>query len=344
MNDTTEKTEYMNTPTVSVTDDVHVQSFRSRSLDEACDFISGIFCPHDLKNVGQSVKADVIVRHAPLIDTSINFLSHGAPVEITPEPFKSFYLLQTPTAGSAMVTRGQRILEVPMGSATISAPDEEIQMEWSADCEKLILRIDRTTLETMYGSITGAAPSAPLRFEDVIPLTSGPMQSVWRMINMISEDLLENQESIFKSHHAMQHMEQSLLFALLNSGVYLQPNARSQQLSEIAPRQVRIVEEYIRENAAEPITIEQLVEVSGVSARTLFDNFRKFRGQTPMGYVKDVRLQCVRERLLNPKESDSVTSIAMRWGFSQLGRFAAIYKDQFGETPSQTLKRSQREA
>lgn len=315
--------------------------FQSNSLAEACDFISNIFCPHHLERLGSKIKPNIVVHHAPMIDLSVNFLSHGSRVKISPEPFKCFYLLQAPIVGSAIVMRGNRKLEIRTGMATISAPDEEIWMDWSGDCKKIILRIDRTALEKMYGLIVGGFPTGPLRFEDVISLEHGPMQSIWRMIKMIADDLLENEGSIFQNEFAIQHMEQSILYALLNSGLFPQQHTRSQLMTEIAPHQIRVVEEYIHAHVADPITIGQLVDVAGISARTLFDNFKKFRGVTPMRYIKDLRMQCVRERLVNPKAGDSVTSVAMSWGFAQLGRFAAVYKQEYGESPSQTLKRTQ---
>lgn len=280
------------------------------------------------------------MKHAPLIDSSVNFLAHGSRVSIEPEPFKSFYLLQAPISGHAKVKRGDRELDVLTGQATLTAPDEDIWMDWSEGCEKVILRIDRTTLESMYQIVMGECPNGPLRFENVVSFHAGPMQSVWRMIKMISDDITENNCSIFHSEFAMNHMEQSILFALLNAELLVGQNERSQRLLEIAPQKVRAVEQYIHAHAGDVITIEKLVEISGISARTLFDNFKRFRGVTPMRYVKDVRMRRVRERLMNPKEGDTVTSVAMQWGFSQLGRFAVLYKEEFGESPSQTLKHS----
>ena len=59
-----------------------------------------------------------------------------------------------------------------------------------------------------------------------------------------------------------------------------------------------------------------------------------------MRYARMRRLDTVREAL---KQSDprraSVTDIAMRFGFWELDRFAAAYRQRFGEPPSSTLRR-----
>ena len=51
-------------------------------------------------------------------------------------------------------------------------------------------------------------------------------------------------------------------------------------------------------------------------------------------------LERVRAELMRATPgSDSVTDAATRWGFQHLGHFSASYRRQFGETPSETLKR-----
>jgi transcriptional regulator GlxA family with amidase domain len=48
----------------------------------------------------------------------------------------------------------------------------------------------------------------------------------------------------------------------------------------------------------------------------------------------------VREELLQAPHSARVGEIAARWGFAQAGRFAVQYAKTFGESPSDTLKKS----
>lgn len=59
-----------------------------------------------------------------------------------------------------------------------------------------------------------------------------------------------------------------------------------------------------------------------------------------MAYLKILRLQGVHQalKISNPSEK-TVGNIANHWGFWSLGHFAQDYKKQFGEHPSQTLKR-----
>jgi tetratricopeptide (TPR) repeat protein len=54
--------------------------------------------------------------------------------------------------------------------------------------------------------------------------------------------------------------------------------------------------------------------------------------------MRRLRLSRARQQLLSADRDANVTDVAMASGFTQLGRFAAYYRQQFGELPSQTLK------
>jgi transcriptional regulator GlxA family with amidase domain len=81
------------------------------------------------------------------------------------------------------------------------------------------------------------------------------------------------------------------------------------------------------------------VAASGVSGRTLLQHFRDSKGVSPIRYLRNARFAKVRDALAQSEPADSVTAIALRWGFSHMGRFAVEYRKRFGESPSQTLRR-----
>ncbi len=88
----------------------------------------------------------------------------------------------------------------------------------------------------------------------------------------------------------------------------------------------------------EPVDLETLAAVAGVRPRTLQFHFRTYLGTTPLGWVRRTRLARARQLLLAGDGATNVTNIAAANGFSQPGRFAARYRGQFGELPSQTLR------
>ncbi|HTV36483.1 MAG TPA: helix-turn-helix domain-containing protein [Xanthobacteraceae bacterium] len=104
--------------------------------------------------------------------------------------------------------------------------------------------------------------------------------------------------------------------------------------------QVRRAEYYIEMHWNEPITIERLVRATAASARSIFLHFKISRGQSPMSFVKEVRLQHAREMLQQTGPAHTVTGTAVACGFGNLGHFSGDYFKRFGELPSETLRRS----
>ncbi len=78
--------------------------------------------------------------------------------------------------------------------------------------------------------------------------------------------------------------------------------------------------------------------------RTLEAQFRRYLRTTPLGWVRHARLARARQQLLAARTDANVTGVALANGFGQLGRFAARYRRQFGELPSQTLRAARGQA
>lgn len=106
-------------------------------------------------------------------------------------------------------------------------------------------------------------------------------------------------------------------------------------------REIKATCEYIHAHLAETIRLTDLERVSGLSARNLQLGFQQQFQCSPMQWVRRERFTLARRCLLSAVPGDSVTSVALQCGFTQLGAFSQGYHSLFGETPSETLRRVQ---
>ncbi len=88
-------------------------------------------------------------------------------------------------------------------------------------------------------------------------------------------------------------------------------------------------------------SIASLAEQHQISEQTLQNSFKSLFGFTPKRFLRLLKLNLVHNELMesNPNES-SVSKVALKWGFSHMGRFSSYYTELFGENPSQTLKKT----
>jgi transcriptional regulator GlxA family with amidase domain len=113
--------------------------------------------------------------------------------------------------------------------------------------------------------------------------------------------------------------------------------------SEHYRRTVERFEEAARANLETPVRVSDLCRAVGVAPRTLERAVRAIHAMTPVEFLHALRLTEARQVLLSKCGSArSVTEVATRFGFRELGRFAGAYRDRFGESPSETLRRSAR--
>jgi len=97
---------------------------------------------------------------------------------------------------------------------------------------------------------------------------------------------------------------------------------------------------FIHAHLDQPLTIDMIVAAADTSERTLHRAFRTVLDETPYSYVLKQRLHRIRHALLSDAElSITISTLANRWGISELGRFAGWYDDLFGELPSHTRER-----
>jgi len=108
--------------------------------------------------------------------------------------------------------------------------------------------------------------------------------------------------------------------------------------SDVALRHVRRAEELFRRKAKEPLTLAEAAGCAGCSVRALQLAFRRCRGMTPMAALRRIRLEAARAALADGRTS--VRAVAAAYRFTNPGRFARLFKEVFGQSPSE-LRRVQ---
>lgn len=306
----------------------------------ARELTSKVFAPHRLK-VSAPAAFHASNHHVRLNRLSLYAIRYRPAVEISSAPMRHYYLLLAPVRGTCQIHYGASEWTATSGSLSILNPFEPIRLGWGDDCIQLVIKIDRHALDSNLEALRGGPPFAPVAFTDGAAVPYANCPGVVRMIEMLFED--QNRAEPTMSHGNSEAAAESLfLDILLREFPGSQDTKPVGAESRIAPHYVKRVEEFLRLHAMDRITISDMVSVSGVSERTLYHGFQTFRRVGPRAYLKRIRLEYVRTELAAAAVAEhrvTVTEIASRWGFNHAGNFGQDYKAQFGETPSQTLRK-----
>ncbi|GAA5004148.1 AraC family transcriptional regulator [Streptomyces siamensis] len=90
---------------------------------------------------------------------------------------------------------------------------------------------------------------------------------------------------------------------------------------------------WIREHYAEPIRVQDVARLSGMSVSAFHRNFQAVTAMSPIQFQKQIRLQ--EARLLLATHSDDITGVGHRVGYDSPSQFSREYRRQFGAPPSQ---------
>ena len=99
-------------------------------------------------------------------------------------------------------------------------------------------------------------------------------------------------------------------------------------------------EEFLEANSDRPLYLAEICAGIGVAERTLRAACEEHLGMGPIRFLTLRRMHLVRHALqaADAKEAN-VTRIVTDHGFWELGRFSVAYRELFGESPSETLRR-----
>jgi AraC-like DNA-binding protein len=311
---------------------------RTQDADECLDIVSQHLVPHDFRTKCGSGGFTAILNNVQLPGSTITYLRYGTGINVGSAAGDDAYLIVVPLSGDVRFSYSGCETALSRRMGVIIAPRHDFDLETDAWSSALIWKVSRGSIDRVVADMTGAGRSGPILFEPLLDWRRRQTAGLFRSLNFVARELDEIDLGDKVSHHWVQSCEQLLIRALVTA----QPsNARDDPTGDasIAPRSVRRVENYIMAHSDEPLTVDDLARASGVSARSMYRAFRDFREISPMSHLRDTRLRRVREDLLRAGPEAAVSDILSRRGISEFGRFAAYYKQHYGETPSQTLRR-----
>jgi AraC-like DNA-binding protein len=286
---------------------------------------------------GRPQDFNVTANHCQLGAVGLTCGVHGTAIGIALPHFESTALLFS-YRGAARVTRNGRDCEVDTHQAFVASPGDRLQLDYASDFAQFVLKIETSALLLVLEALTGKRAKSTLQFDSRASLARRETRNLHQRVLRLAHWLDRHKGTL--SPVAVAELEQSLLtsFLLANRNSYSDLlDTRPQSMPE---RRLARVEAYIEAHWDRPLSIAALAQVSGESARTVFYDFHRKHGCSPMTFVKLLRLSRAFSLLAKPGPGASVTDVAFACGFGNLGHFAHYYRQQFGELPSDTLRRA----
>jgi AraC-like DNA-binding protein len=309
---------------------------RTRNLEEAIEAVTKVYCPHTVEVLAPARDIDAFLEvHRPTSQPLVS-LSYSAPVRIDALNFSRLFLMMHCESGAAATTQENRSAEWRNGQTMPFSAGCDTQLWFDRAFVQRSVRLDMDRLETQCARWLGHPLEQPLRF--ALRPFSDELEQIWR--RTLSYLWSGEDGSLPLTSAAKAAFDEYLLTLLLHH----HPHNYSEEMAQAAPMPipglVRRAENFMAENADAPISVSDVADHLGVSLRSLQAGFRKWRETTPTAFLRRARLRLVRDELLRSGREANVTTVALRHGFSHLGRFSAQYRSAFGEEPSITLRRA----
>jgi AraC-like DNA-binding protein len=271
----------------------------------------------------------------PSIGLVYGYGSSGATVDY---PEAERFRLLTALAGKGLAATGNSAVTIDADQSCIVSPGEKVTLVTEASHEWFNLRVEPGAFERKLSYLLGAQPSGKLEFLPTANRNSPRFQQLWQLILFFAEQLDTTSEQL--PALVLRELEQTILVAFLSANRHTFSHLLERDPGDTLPSHVRRVEEFIEAHWDQAITIERLVEATGIGARAIFRAFQQTRGYSPMAFAKMVRLKHARMMLAEPNAETTVTLAAFACGFGNLGHFARDYREAFGERPSATLAKA----
>lgn len=302
----------------------------SGDYDEAVAQINGnLGEERTVRPQGRRPQANIHITLQALPAIKLFGAQWGDCVNIRSTPLASWHAI-LPLNGGVCCRQGEQ--QAAAGELLLFAPGHEVDVTWHSGTRAIVMAADTDYLgRYLQEQHQLEAPHIGRRILHV-PQTDPALRTLGQLLQMVDCEL-GAPDSVLKSASSERHLQSLFCETLIN----LVPEFTSQRARPLLPGLLKRVVDYIQANLDKPLTMEDLVAISGASRRSLEQAFRQNLQTSPMRYLLQCRLEVARStlRAASPGEVQ-VSELAFRLGFSQPSHFTHAYKKAFAELPSQT--------
>ncbi|WP_280460000.1 AraC family transcriptional regulator [Nocardia carnea] len=317
------------------------QLLRTQSVREAETVGAQLLAEHRLQAAGTGFQARI--NGICLGGVSLYYMHYGAPLTVLGAPLRESVGVVVPVRGAMGVRQGEfAAVAEAHRSAVVIPPGLPMRLDWSADLQFYCFKIGLPSLRAFACSVDpGYAAVAIGRFEPHLIGHAGlaGLLGVASLVEFASQQRVVGTRSL--SAGLLWRLSEQAMTSLLVAGQFAEPPSAAPEPAG-SRRTIDRAREYLEGAASQSITPSELADAVGVSLRSLELGFRAELGTTPHAYLLETRLRRAHAELVagSPQHGVTVTSVAKRWGFSNVGRFADKYFALYGRRPSETLRRS----
>jgi len=247
-------------------------------------------------------------------------LVHAGQVWIRHQPLGSLSLDYQGSSPVLLVALDvERVAEAPSGcrrgSFALLSPDHPAQIDIGVPLEVLAFRFDEPGILDRIG----LKPEAILRGLDLTVLTLG------REIRRVLQD---------EGEKGLAFVESLANAMLVRVGQLLSENRSATAVRQaVSPFNVRRIADHVRSHLADPIRVEDLASIAGLSRAHFSRAFASTVGETPHRFILGERLAFVRRTL--EAEGGDLSHVAVIAGFSSHAHMTAAFRQAYGMTPSE---------
>ncbi|MBM7059101.1 AraC family transcriptional regulator [Pseudomonas sp. UL073] len=271
------------------------------------------------------------LSHRQFASLDLCRISYGGAVRVTSPALETIFHLQILLRGHCLWRGHKQEHYFAPGELLLINPDDPVDLTYSDDCEKFILKLPTALLESICDEQRWQRPGQGVRFlENRYRLDA--LDGFTGLLGMVCQEAESGEPLPRVQDHYAQIVGSKLL-------TLLKTNVSRENLCAQAASFERIAD-YIAGNLKLDISSEDLAQQARMSLRSLYALFERHAGTTPKHYIRQKKLERVHACLADPScHVRNVTELALDYGFLHLGRFSESYRQQFGELPSDTLKR-----